>query len=82
MAHPTGPITPHPRNPPHEVLGEAEQVCAHLSAALQRAGVHLPSVRTDLLAYAERNPRPLIDLGRCNVATAHRLIAALTHGGT
>lgn len=65
-------------NPTTDPLKEAERAHAELCAALRNAGVVLPSVRLDPMAYAEETPRPLIDLGRCNVPTARALTAALT----
>ncbi|WP_255954640.1 hypothetical protein [Streptomyces odontomachi] len=40
----------------------------------------LPSLAVDPLTYAESHPRPLLDLGRCNLTTARRLTEALEPG--
>jgi hypothetical protein len=64
-----------------ETLRQADTVRAELNAALADAGVPLPSLRVDPLSWAEEEPRPLIELGRCNLATARALTAALRAGG-
>ncbi|MFC9232473.1 hypothetical protein ACFTZI_26500 [Streptomyces decoyicus] len=56
---------------------EAEAACAELAEALKRAGIVLPSLGVDPVSYGYAQPRPLIELGRCNLETTHRLIAAL-----
>ncbi|WP_328689225.1 hypothetical protein OG879_21580 [Streptomyces caniferus] len=56
---------------------EAEAACAELAAALRRSGIVLPSLGVDPVSYGYAEPRPLIELGRCNLETTHRLIAAL-----
>ncbi|MCX4394863.1 MULTISPECIES: hypothetical protein [unclassified Streptomyces] len=58
-------------------IGDAERARAELSDALNAAGVKLPSLSLDAVSCAGAVPRVLIDLGRCNVATAHALAAAL-----
>jgi hypothetical protein len=58
-------------------LAEAEAVRDELRTALRAAGITLPSLAVDTVSYAEPEPRPLLDLGRCNVPTARRIIAAL-----
>jgi hypothetical protein len=60
-----------------ERIREAEEVRDALGAALFQAGVVLPSLRLDPCAYAEQKPRPMVDLGRCNLQTARDLTAAL-----
>jgi hypothetical protein len=67
-------------NPPPasaEILHEAERVHRELTAALRSAGIVLPSLRVSTLTYAEDAPRPLIELGGCNLPTARALAAAL-----
>lgn len=59
------------------VLEEAETALGELREALTRAGITLPSLRLDTASYAEVNPRPLVELGRCNVGTARKLAEAL-----
>ncbi|MFJ6790554.1 hypothetical protein ACWDBF_35165 [Streptomyces angustmyceticus] len=55
----------------------AEAACAELAAVLKRAGIVLPSLGVDPVSYGYAVPRPLIELGRCNLETTHRLIAVL-----
>ena len=59
-------------------IDEAEAVCDELAAVLHRAGIVLPSLSVDPMSYTCQRPLPLVELGRCNLETAHRLIAALT----
>ncbi|MFJ2897988.1 hypothetical protein ACIO87_24230 [Streptomyces sp. NPDC087218] len=65
------------RQPAGEGLGDAERVRDELGDALGAAGVKLPSLSLDAVSCAGAAPRVLIDLGRCNVATARALAAAL-----
>ncbi|MFD7530249.1 hypothetical protein ACFV8E_22065 [Streptomyces sp. NPDC059849] len=58
-------------------IGDAERARDELSDALKVAGVKLPSLSLDAVSCAGTAPRVLIDLGRCNVATAHALASAL-----
>ncbi|MFF0166326.1 hypothetical protein [Streptomyces prasinus] len=58
-------------------MGDAEQACEDLRDALRAAGVTLPSLGLDVASYAGSAPLALIDLGRCNVATARALTSAL-----
>jgi hypothetical protein len=60
-----------------EKIRAAEQVCDELCAALLGAGIVLPSLRIDSLAYGDEEPRPLVELGRCNLETVRRLTAVL-----
>ncbi|GAB3951203.1 hypothetical protein GCM10028832_04740 [Streptomyces sparsus] len=53
-----------------------------LRDALAAVGVQLPSLGLDAASCAEPDPLALIDLGRCNVATARALTAALRSGRT
>ncbi|WP_412793639.1 hypothetical protein [Streptomyces sp. MS06] len=48
-----------------------------LRAALEKAGITLPSLRLDPLGLAREAPCPLVDLGRCPVDVAARLAAVL-----
>ncbi|WP_016905273.1 hypothetical protein [Streptomyces xiaopingdaonensis] len=59
-------------------LREADDVYRRLLVALADADVLLPSLRVDLSSCADELIAPLLDLGRCNLPTAERLIAALT----
>ncbi|GGU31929.1 hypothetical protein GCM10010274_18480 [Streptomyces lavendofoliae] len=54
-----------------------EQVVNQLRDELGRVGVVLPSLRVDPVTAASELPHPLVELGRCNVDTAMRLVAAL-----
>ncbi|MFF2653995.1 hypothetical protein [Streptomyces sp. NPDC058045] len=64
-------------------ISEAEWACGELRDALGQAGVTLPSLGLDPVSFAGNgmNGLPvLVDLGRCNVATARALAAALRPG--
>jgi hypothetical protein len=54
-----------------------EQVVDQLRDELGRVGVTLPSLRVDPVSAASEAPYPLVELGRCNVDTAMRLVAVL-----
>lgn len=56
---------------------EAEEIVKELRTALKNAGITLPTLRLDAASVAREVPRPLIELGRCNVETAARIVAAL-----
>lgn len=58
-------------------VGDAESAREELAGALTHRAVTLPSLRVDAVSCAARDPRPLIDLGRCDVATARRLADVL-----
>ncbi|MBA0050184.1 hypothetical protein E0L36_04505 [Streptomyces sp. AJS327] len=58
-------------------IPEAERVRRELRDALEAAGVMLPSLGLDPLSCTGPNPRPLIDLGRCDMATARGLTVLL-----
>ncbi|WP_255955986.1 hypothetical protein [Streptomyces odontomachi] len=70
--------TTNARNSAHGPIEEAERVRDELRAALHAAGIVLPSLQVDAAAYADEYPRPLVELGRCNMQTARRLTVALT----
>lgn len=55
----------------------AEDVVTRLRVALGALGVVLPSLRVDPLTAASEEPYPLVELGRCTVESAARLVAAL-----
>lgn len=61
-------------------IKEAGAACAELAGALRAAGVVLPSLGLDTASCAGPQPLALIELGRCNVATARQLAAALRAG--
>jgi hypothetical protein len=54
-----------------------EEAVACLRAALEGAGVALPSLGVDPVTAATGEPYALVELGRCNVRTAVRLADAL-----
>ncbi|MGW0764369.1 hypothetical protein [Streptomyces sp. NPDC002676] len=56
---------------------EAEETLTELRAALEKAGITLPSLGLDPVSLAREAPCPLVELGRCSVETARRLAAAL-----
>lgn len=56
---------------------EAEEVVRELRAALAKAGISLPSLGLDPVGLAREAPCPLVELGRCSVETARRIIAAV-----
>ncbi|MEU9112235.1 hypothetical protein AB0D04_10665 [Streptomyces sp. NPDC048483] len=55
----------------------AEEVVAELDRALRAVGVNLPSLGVDPVSELSRAIRPLIELGRCNLDTARRLVDVL-----
>lgn len=59
---------------------DAERAHAELREALRQADITLPSLGVDLPPHDCLVHRPLIDLGRCNLATAQQLAAALRRG--
>ncbi|MFD8915555.1 hypothetical protein [Streptomyces sp. NPDC059575] len=56
---------------------EAERTLVELRDALAKAGIKLPSLGIDAISVVREAPCPLIELGRCSVETAARLVAAL-----
>ncbi|WP_055522953.1 hypothetical protein [Streptomyces graminilatus] len=56
---------------------EAEEIVKELRKALKNAGITLPSLGLDAVSVAREAPCPLIELGRVNVETAARIVAAL-----
>lgn len=60
-------------------IKDAEAVCDDLEDALGAVGLTLPSLAVDLGPGGEWRPASplLIELGRCNVATARALVAVL-----
>lgn len=68
------------RTGPLDAVTKAEAAHDELADALAQRGVTLPSLRLDAASCAPPAPRPLLDLGRCNVDTAWQLAAALRSG--
>ncbi|MFF8829485.1 hypothetical protein [Streptomyces sp. NPDC015131] len=66
---------------PKGSVDDAKEAVAELRAALERAGITLPSLGLDAVTCAAEPPRPLVELGRCTVETARRLAAALPEEG-
>lgn len=60
-------------------MRDVEQACEDLREALAAAGVKLPSLGLDTASCTGPTALVLIDLGRCNVATARALTSALRH---
>ncbi|MFI1437491.1 hypothetical protein [Streptomyces lydicus] len=56
---------------------EARAACDELAAALRQAGIVLPSLGVDPVSCARPSPRPLVELGRCNLETVRRLTAVV-----
>jgi hypothetical protein len=56
---------------------EAEETVKELRAALETAGITLPTLRIEPVSIARDAPCPLVELGRCSVETARRLAAVL-----
>ncbi|MFE0100105.1 hypothetical protein [Streptomyces sp. NPDC059009] len=54
-----------------------EDVVKELRTALTRAGITLPSLGIDPVSLAREAPRPLVELGRCDLGAAERLTKAL-----
>ncbi|MFM9368287.1 hypothetical protein [Streptomyces sp. Da 82-17] len=60
-----------------EKVRAAECARDELREALKSAGVKLPSLGLDIASCVGAAPLALIELGRCNIATARALAAAL-----
>lgn len=60
-----------------ETIRDAESTRDELRDALGAVGVVLPSLGLDAASLARDVPRPLVELGRCNLSTARQLTAAL-----
>ncbi|MBA0053713.1 hypothetical protein E0L36_23465 [Streptomyces sp. AJS327] len=56
---------------------EAEEVREELREALAEVGVKLPTLRLEPISVRGWNPRPVVDLGRCNLVVARELTAVL-----
>jgi hypothetical protein len=61
-------------------IKDAEAARDDLAAALAGAGITLPSLELDAPTCFGYTVTPLISLGRCNIATARKLAAALRGG--
>ncbi|MER5839891.1 hypothetical protein ABT099_06175 [Streptomyces prasinus] len=58
-------------------VGDAEDVVEELRALLVKTGITLPSLGLDPVSLAREAPCPLVELGRCSVETARRLVAVM-----
>jgi hypothetical protein len=56
---------------------EAEDAVKELRAALENAGIKLPTLRLDPASLAREAPCPLVELGRYSVEVVRRLTAVL-----
>ncbi|MFR9726270.1 hypothetical protein ACL02R_23325 [Streptomyces sp. MS19] len=56
---------------------DPDRLCDELREALANVGVKLPSLAVDPVTSQPYYRAPLIELGRCNVDTAARLLAVL-----
>ncbi|ARF56783.1 hypothetical protein [Streptomyces gilvosporeus] len=56
---------------------KARAACDELAAVLKQLGIVLPSLDVDPVWLSQERPRVLVELGRCNLETAHRLTAVL-----
>jgi hypothetical protein len=63
-----------------EKVRAAEEACGELRTALAGVGITLPSLRIDPASCTGDIPRPLLQLGGCNLDTAAELAAALRRG--
>ncbi|AWE50966.1 hypothetical protein ACWD6Q_05465 [Streptomyces nigra] len=58
-------------------MRSSEEIVASLREAFGAVGVVLPSLCVDPVTGAGKEPYALVQLGRCNVRTAERLVAVL-----
>lgn len=64
--------------PPEDPLTSTAEAVDELRQALAGVGLTFPSLDVDLISCTQRDyPRPLVELGRCNLDTARRLSAVL-----
>ncbi|MGW4032814.1 hypothetical protein ACWEFL_26520 [Streptomyces sp. NPDC004838] len=63
-----------------EKIRNAEEARDALAAALERAGIRLPSLGVDPYTYASAVPLPLVELGRCSPSVALALAAVIEQG--
>jgi hypothetical protein len=82
MTETNTPANDRPSGTAAERIKEAEDVRDELWAGLHAAGITLPSLCVEPTAYADEWPHPLIELGRCNLASARRLAAVIGRGAT
>jgi hypothetical protein len=61
-----------------DAMAASTRAVAEIQEALTGLGITLPSLGIDLLSCSRPvDPRPLVELGRCNLETAAALAAAL-----
>jgi hypothetical protein len=59
-------------------LSEAASAVRELNESLAACGITLPSLRIDLPSCGfSATPRPLVELGRCNLETVRKLTLVL-----
>ncbi|MDK1472449.1 hypothetical protein QNO07_03250 [Streptomyces sp. 549] len=58
-------------------IQEAEQAVEELKSSLRSVGIVLPSLRVDPVSCARDEPKPLVDLGSCNLSTVRWLTCVL-----
>lgn len=62
-----------------EAIGASTEAVVSLQNALAAVGLSLPSLGVDLVACTRPvQPLPMVELGRCNLETARRLVTVLT----
>ncbi|GHJ36621.1 hypothetical protein [Streptomyces sp. TS71-3] len=76
-----GMVSDDERRPVRDKIRDAEATCVALSAALEKVGIVLPSLRVDTASYVDVHPQARIYLGGCSTDTARRLAAALGPDG-
>jgi hypothetical protein len=62
-------------------LWEVDDAVRALDEGLRAHGITLPSLGVDPVSCAMAAPRPLVELGRCNLATARQLVELLARCG-
>lgn len=82
MQSPPQPPQPQPQPPSEDpvvsAISAATEAVVDLQHALTAAAITLPSLGIDLVSCTRlTEPRPLVELGRCNLPTARALAAAL-----
>lgn len=58
-------------------IQEADQAMEELRSSLRAVGIILPSLRVDPVSCSCDDPKPLVDLGSCNLSTVRWLTCVL-----